>query len=52
MAKLFEALAKRGHLLLFCVDKAHNVEQAGRSFRKEFKEAIINTFGVAGDRCF
>ena len=30
--KLFEVLAKRGHLSLFCVDKAHNVEQAGDGF--------------------
>eukprot|EP00984_Skeletonema_dohrnii_P009330 scaffold3571_cov78-Skeletonema_dohrnii-CCMP3373.AAC.2 len=35
-----ENLAEKGLISMFCIDEAHYVEQAGRSFRTEFVEAV------------
>ena len=35
-----EKLARKGVISLFCIDKAHEVEQSGRFFRPEFKAAV------------
>ena len=33
-------LAMRGRISFFCIDEAHYIEQAGRSFRTEFTDAV------------
>ena len=38
--ELIEDLGRHGHLPLFCVDEAHAIHQCGRSFRREFIEAM------------
>ena len=38
----FQSLAKRGHISLLGIDKAHSVEQSGRNFQKEFIEGVQN----------
>ncbi len=35
-----ENLAEKGLISMFCIDEAHYVQQAGRSFRMEFVEAV------------
>ena len=35
-------LAEKGYISLFCIDKAHTIEQSGRSFRPEFITAVTN----------
>ena len=36
---VLEKLAKRRLVSFFCIDEAHEVEQSGRHFRPEFKNA-------------
>ena len=33
-------IASKGHISIICIDEAHYVQQAGRSFRMEFVEAV------------
>ena len=37
---LLNNLAEKGLISLFCIDEAHYIQQAGRSFRTEFVEAV------------
>ena len=39
-AEIFADLAERGLINLLAIDEAHSIEQAGRSFRKEFLTAV------------
>ncbi len=40
--RVLKDIAAKGLISVFCIDEAHYVQQAGRSFRTEFVEAVVS----------